>query len=241
MYHSVSDADGPTSIPVHVFSEQIAALAAADYHISTLEEISKWHAGKLELPERTAVITFDDGFLDFRDNAWPILEKHGFSAIVFLPTDHIGGAEKWDGANAPARPLMDWDDVRALAKSGARFGSHTLNHARLPMISPDELDRELRDSKARLSQELGEENRIFAPPYGATSAAVRQKIADYYDIAVGTGFARADRSSDRYDIPRIEMHYFRNAGVWRRYLEGRAEFYFHARRFARSMRNAIGR
>ena len=239
MYHSVSDAGGPTSIPADVFDAQIEALAVCGYHVTDFIDVIDWTTGERDLPDRTAVITFDDGFLDFRDAAWPILEKHGFTATVFLPTDRMGEAEDWEGANDPVRPLMTWDDVRALAGKGARFGSHSLTHANLPTLDDEALDDQLLRSRIRLSEELGEDVISFAPPYGATSEKVRNAIRRHYKIAAGTGFARAKRSSDIFDLPRIEMHYFRNSGLWRRYLEGKGDAYFRLRQAARTLRNSF--
>ncbi len=237
MYHSVSDGPGPTCIPSEVFAAQIASLAEAGYHVADLPDVVAWRRGEMELPAKTAIITFDDGFRDFRDAAWPVLQRYGFSAVVFLPTEHIGRQENWVGANEPPRPLMSWADIRSLARDGASFGSHSMTHAKLPEISEERLQSELSLSKARLEDELGEPVRTVAPPYGATSEVVRVAMAQHYDVAVGTGFDRTDRTSDLFDLPRIEMFYFRNADIWRRYLDGKANVYMAIRRFARNLRS----
>ena len=84
MYHSISDAPGPTSIPPAIFEQQMDELAAAGYHVADLTDLIGWRAGRASLPDKTAIITFDDGFLDFRDAAWPILRARNFPAIVFF-------------------------------------------------------------------------------------------------------------------------------------------------------------
>ena len=239
MYHSVSDAGGPTSIPAPIFEAQIEALASAGYHVADLTDVKHWQEGKKDLPAKTAIITFDDGFKDFETTAWPTLKKHGFPAIVFLPTDRIGADENWAGANDPARPLMDWDTIRALHQDGASFGSHTLTHAELPAIDAKTLEKELIQSRQRLEEELGAPAPTIAPPYGATSEDVRTAIARHYDLAVGTGFDRATEESDLFDLPRIEMFYFQNISIWRRYLEGKAELYLTLRKVARGARRLL--
>ena len=65
MYHSISEAAGPTSIPPAIFEGQMNALAAAGYHVADFADMIAWRAGDHPLPEKTAIITFDDGFYRF--------------------------------------------------------------------------------------------------------------------------------------------------------------------------------
>ena len=76
----------------------------------------------------------------------------------------------------------------------------------------------------------------FAAPYGRTNPAVRAEIRRHYQAAVGTGLARARPTSDLYDLPRIEMWYFRNPGLWRSHLIGGARGYFLLRQVRRRAR-----
>jgi hypothetical protein len=76
----------------------------------------------------------------------------------------------------------------------------------------------------------------FAPPYGKTNPAVRAEVSRHYLAAVGTSMARAQRTSDVYDLPRIEMWYFRSKRRWRAYLEGGAHGYFTLRKALRRVR-----
>ena len=239
MYHSISDAAGPTSIPADLFAAQMQALSETGYHVVDLPDLVRWRRGEQSLPQKTAVITFDDGFKDFEEAAWPILEKHGFPAIVFVPTDLPGGAENWIGANNPSRPLMSWDDIRGLASRGASFGSHTRTHVNLTTLDSDALDEELCRSRQRLEEELGATAPAFAAPYGAVNEVVREKIAQHYEVAVGTGLDRAGSDADFFDLPRLEMHYFRKPDLWRRFLERKADGYFTVRKFARRIRSVL--
>ena len=76
----------------------------------------------------------------------------------------------------------------------------------------------------------------FAPPYGRMSPAVRAEVSRQYLAAVGTVMGRARRTSDIYDLPRIEMWYFRHERRWRAYLEGGARGYFIVRKALRKVR-----
>lgn len=235
-YHSISDAPGPTSISAKTFHAQMDVLADCDYQVISLNDFVDWHAGETELAERCVVITFDDGFADFAEAAAPVLQSRGWTATVFLPSGCLGRNEGWDGADTPPRPLMSWPQVLELAKTGIEFGSHSVSHADLTTLSPKLLQEELQASQEEIADKLGRVPNSFAPPYGRSNAEVRRQVGELYAVSVGTRLQRADRHCDLTDLPRIEMHYFRDLSRWRAHLEGRGEVYFQARRTVRAVR-----
>ena len=237
-YHSISAAPGPTSIPVDTFQMQMSALRDAGYASMTLQDFLDWRSGAAA--ERRVLITFDDAFLDFSKAAHPILRSHGFSAVMFAPTGKLGGAEDWDGADHPARPLMSWDQVAALADDGVEFGAHSVTHADLTAVAPETRRTEIAASAAELARRLGRPTRSFAAPYGRVNAAVLAELRDHYEVAFGTRFDRPRRSDDALDVPRIEMHYFRDPTHWRSFLEG-GQAYFQTRRLLRGVRETASR
>lgn len=240
MYHSIAHGPGPTAIPLPVFAEQMSVLARSGCAIVTLGQVAAWMRGEGSIPERAVAITFDDGFTDFIPAA-RVLQHHGFAATVFLPTGRLGGPEDWSGIGRVPRQLMSWDDVRSLAEDGIEFGGHSVTHPDLTRLDPEELEREVSGSGSDIDARLGRWPTAFAAPYGASNAAVRSAIARCYRLATGTTFARADRRGDPFDIPRIEMYYFRNLDRWRRHLDGRGEPYFRARKLLRGVKRLVGR
>lgn len=241
MYHSISDAGGPTSIAPRVFADQMAAIAEARVPVVTLDDFLAARAGHKILPARSLILTFDDGFADFAETAWPVLDRFGFASIVYLPTDHIGRREAWKGANVPARPLMSWPVIRDLAKSGVGFGSHTVSHPDLSSLPPEAVEAELSVSRRRIEDKLGLAVRHFAPPYGRSSAAVQQAIRSHYATSVGTEFGQAAADSDVLNMPRLEMFYFRDPTAWKRHLAGRGGPYLGLRRALRAVRDLTSR
>lgn len=240
-YHSISEAGGATSIPPTVFAMQMAALADAGYRSQTLEAFIDWHDGQdeEENERRRVLITFDDAFADFAEVAAPILQRHGFSALVFVPTWQLGRPEAWQGANQPPRPLMDWETVRALAEEGIEFGGHSRTHADLTRLDPAECEREIAGCADDLAEQLDRPVDGFAAPYGRVSPAVVAAIGRHYRAAFGTRLALARRGQDRFDVPRIEMHYFRDHRHWAGFLEGRLG-YFRLRQRLRAIRSFAG-
>ncbi len=241
-YHSISDDPGPTSIPAPVFRAQMDALAECGYRVVRLSDVAEWMAGRLELPTRSVAITFDDGFTDFAEEAAPVLAAHAWSATVFLPTGKIGGFADWPGEQTnPPRPLMSWAQVKTLTQQGFEFGGHSVTHPKLPTLGPSDLAREVRESQAEIARRTGVTPTTFAPPYGASNAAVLAEVRQSYALSCGTRLARVTRDDNPHDLPRIEMHYFRDPARWRAHLEQRGELYFLARRALRAVRETAAR
>lgn len=241
MYHSISDRGGATAIQPAVFSEQMRALAESEVPVVTLDDLAAAHDGRGKLPPRSVIITFDDGFRDFIQTAWPVMRGHGFRPMVYLPTAFVGRDEGWHGIAMPPRALMSWAEISLLSREGVDFGSHTVSHPNLDALPEDALIAELDRSKRTIEDRLGKPIRHFAPPYGLAGAAVRARIAQRYRTSVGTVLAQARSSSDLHDLPRVEMFYFRDIGRWRAHLAGRGALYLRQRQAARWVKSRMMR
>ncbi|MEZ5921357.1 MAG: polysaccharide deacetylase family protein [Parvularculaceae bacterium] len=237
-FHSISDADGPTSIPRSVFAMQMREIAETGVEVVALDKVQAFMKGEWSPEKPSLAITFDDAFQDFADNAHSVLGCHAYPSCVFAPTQKLGGAEDWYGSNESARKLMDWNTIEELSRNGVTIGSHSKSHHDLTKLDDDALAEDLAASRKTLEDKLGKSVPFFAPPYGRSDERVRRAIAKQYDLSVGVRLARATRHSPLFDLPRIEMHYFRDARIWRRFLQGRGETYFRARQAARGIRGA---
>ena len=110
--------------------------------------------------------TFDDGYADFATEAWPILKRNGFGAVVFVVTDLVGKTSEWDAHFGAPSALMDWDTIRQLAADGVEFGSHLANHNALTQMEPaSALDSMVRSRRALLDY-TGQTVCPLAPPFG---------------------------------------------------------------------------
>lgn len=238
MYHSISDASGPTSITPDIFAAQMAVLADSGVPVITMDDLAVCHGSARAAPYST-IITFDDGYRDFADTAWPVLKEHGFRPIVYLPSGFIGAEESWRGSHVPPRPIMDWPMIAELAGQGVLFGSHTITHPHLPDLTGAALESELVNSRADIEARLGRCVPHFAPPYGAATPAIRQRIAHHYATSVSTRLATADTNGDLHNLPRLEMFYFTDLNRWRDHLAGQGSAYLARRQLLRGLRRAV--
>lgn len=239
MYHSIGPDRGPTALPEDTFRAQIETLTACGYRSVPCGAIAAWLRGETPAawPEHPVLVTFDDALADFASRAHPVLERSGVGALVFVPTAHVGSLERWHGAHDPPRALLDWPTIRRLAAQGVEFGGHGAHHVDLTTLPAAERRAEIEASATALADALGVRPQAFAAPYGRVDAATRADILRHYEIAFGTRFATARRDSPAGDVPRIEMHYFRDVARWRAFLQGSVT-YFHARRLLRAVRQA---
>jgi peptidoglycan/xylan/chitin deacetylase (PgdA/CDA1 family) len=210
MYHRIAS-DGPSAllrycVTAEAFDEQLSYLEENGYRSATLEEWRRATQGLQPLPRGSVLLTFDDGCVDFLTTAWPLLQRHGFGALVFLPTEAVGGRCDWDGRHGTPAQVLDWPQILQLKKEGVEFGSHTASHPMLTSLPPDEIARELLRSRIELEERLGSSITSIAYPYGETDGAV-QALAGACGYVYGlTCEPRVTERNDRLlALPRLEV------------------------------------
>ena len=155
------------------FIRQMALLARLGYRVLDLDTALDCLAGAQAAPARAVVLTFDDAYENFAQQALPVLQDHGFPAIVYAISGWLGRRAEWFAAE-PDRPipdLMSAQRLREVHAAGITIGSHTASHTRLHRVSRLVLRQELRDSKAALEDILGDEVRHLSYPYNSFDRA----------------------------------------------------------------------
>ncbi len=212
MYHRVAD-DGPDALsPYRVnpetFEYQLAYLQSYGYNSLTIGEYYDcWiKQGLSSIPGKPVVLTFDDAYLDFFQNAWPLLRKYGFKSTVFVPVDFVGGHADWDREYGDPAAIMNWDQIIQLHSRGVTFGSHSCSHSRLSELSDQEVLEDARRARDTLQHKLGVAIIDYCYPYAAANKHTQDLIASagYRSAVGGTGGSPEDRDNPFY-IPRIEI------------------------------------
>lgn len=213
-YHSVDDSGSDISVPEEVFRTHARWLAASPIRVISLTEILRDIEGGEEERDGNAVaVTFDDGFRNFADTAWPILRDHGLPVTLFVVTDRAGGVNEWEpSTRVPRLPLLGWDELARLAEEGVTLGSHTRRHRRLDRVTGERLVDEVHGSAELIEARTGREPAALAYPYGAHDREARRRTAERYPIACTTRHRPLRQGEDPMRVPRLDAYYFRRPG-----------------------------
>jgi peptidoglycan/xylan/chitin deacetylase (PgdA/CDA1 family) len=168
------------------------------FRVSTLGQI----LGEPAPPtESVAAITFDDGFRDNLDVAWPILERHDIRATIFVVSEWCSGPS--GRADTFLRP----DEIGSLARDGMEFGAHTATHPHLDRLPDPEAESEMRRSRDAVETWTGRPCRLFAYPYGDHHSRTVDLALSLFDAAVtvGGGWWRPGTHPPGR-LPRVAIH-----------------------------------
>lgn len=230
MYHQVGDfppmaSHRSTYCHYRRFAAQMAFLHRFGYRVLSLSEALAGLRGERPVPSRSVVLTFDDGYENFYEYAWPVLERYGFTAIVYLISGLVGKPSGWftrDNRDTPM--LMSASRIRQLRSAGIDFGAHSVSHLRLADEPRERMRDEVFRSKVELEDVLGEPVQDFCYPYGSHDMNVVEAVADAgYRSAVTCVRASATSRDDPLTLPRKAISYGDNlAGVvWKLHMKHR--------------------
>lgn len=158
MYHSISQERSKWALPQRKFLEQIRLLASEGWTTLCVRDLVD---GK-PLPERAAVLTFDDGYFDNFKGAFMPLSEMGMKATWFIVSGAVGRGSHWD--TGPAMRMLDKEQLIEMEGAGMEIGSHTRTHPRL--TETGDTKDEIVGSKEDLEDIMGKPVVSFAYPYG---------------------------------------------------------------------------
>jgi len=212
MYHRVAyGVDCPWNVWPNIFEQQIR-IAAEHFEVLTVSEgLARLLAGK-DAGEKSLVLTFDDGYEDFFHYAFPILQKHGIYATVFLPTSYIGKTNIWNPKANYICNHLTWRQIQKMAEWGIEFGAHSCKHHSLIKYEPSKVIDEIIEPINILEQVLGVRPISFSYPYGVYNNMVQKIVKAHYDVAFSVTDGTFDWRTDRYAINRV---YVSNRFQWR--------------------------
>lgn len=205
MYHRVDDltereARSPLMRDLTVspanFEEQVAFLAREGYSFLTVSEVTEAVRKSGELPEKAVCLTFDDGYRDNFEKAFPIMRKYGARGTVFMVTDNIDRTAR-----------LTAGQMRAMDGGGVSMESHTVSHPDLVVLGDERLRFELLESRRRIEEVVGSAVTNIAYPAGRFD----DRVVAFTDSAgyVGgwnKGGGPVQPGHDPLRLPRIRVH-----------------------------------
>jgi peptidoglycan/xylan/chitin deacetylase (PgdA/CDA1 family) len=172
-------------------------LATHGYHTITLEELALHLLEGRPLPPKPIVLTFDDGYMDNYQNAFPVLKKYGFKGVFFVITDFV--TNRYKG-------YMTWKELKEMADAGMAIESHSRNHADLRHRSYDYLVWQALGSKEAIENHLGITPRFICWPsgkYDSFSAKVFESAGFWGGTTEIQGITQD--SAHMFELQRIRM------------------------------------
>lgn len=209
MYHSVSDHADPRyarwCVTPRMFENHIAALGDAGYRAVTVSELVERMCKGDGAPDNCVALTFDDGLLDFRTDAAPILARFGCPATLYVVAGLLGKTSDWLAPlGEGARPMLTQDDLRRLVDQGIEIGGHSMSHPELDILPPDKARFEIEGSRRELERVIGRPVRSFAYPHGYASATTRRLTKEAgYTSAVRVRHALSSRDETPFGLSRL--------------------------------------
>ncbi len=205
LYHSISDRTVPGFqrwvVQPERFAEQMRYLADGGYRAITVSEYARHMLDGSEPAGNPVVITFDDGFADFRTTALPILREFALRSTLYLTTSYLDGANPGPEAS---RPMMGWSDATFCIGEDVEVGAHGHTHRQLDTLSLDAAVEDVACSRDLLERRLGAAVATLAYPHGYSSKALRCEVAAMGFIAAcGVKHAVSSLQDDRFSLARI--------------------------------------
>lgn len=180
------------SVPPGDLGLQLDAFKHRGYEPITLKDFA---AGKVN--ERSIILTFDDGYRDFYENAFPLLKARGVTAVAFVTTGFLN-----DKDNNYLTDAM----VKEIHANGIEIGAHTITHPNLANSSPAKIRTELLESRFKLEELINDRVTSVSYPSGKYSDDVLRLSAFVgYTEGVTTDFGAATLANDQLTLPRIEV------------------------------------
>ena len=196
MYHHVRNYDEPRdpintnlSVPTERFREQMAALKNAGYQTITLKNLFN-----KEIPDKPVIVTFDDGYWDVYDFAYPTMKENNQTGTIFVISGAIG-----------AQGYMNKKEIQTMLDYGFELGSHTVNHPNLDKTIKSGIEYQIKSSKEMLEKEFNRPVRYLCYPSGKYNQKVEEIVqTSGYKAAVTVNFKAT--SNDLYAMPRVRVN-----------------------------------
>tara|TARA_B100000035_G_scaffold208366_1_gene178192 strand:+ start:2530 stop:3453 length:924 start_codon:yes stop_codon:yes gene_type:complete len=195
MYHRFNESKYPsTNIQIDVFKEHLKIINDSKF--------SFYHPKKFEnefnLPkkQKKILLTIDDGFQSFYDQAWPILKKNKIPFILFVSTEPVG-----------RKGYMSWEQIKEIENSDfAMIGHHSHTHEYLIDVSNEEFVSDIEKANDLFIKNLGYIPGLFSYPFGEYSKFMKDYISKNFSLSFGQHSGVIDINKEKFELPRFPIN-----------------------------------
>ena len=239
-FHALDEGTSAISFSPRVFRRGMARLHENGYQtLSLLAAVDHLRRG-VPFTARSFAITFDDGYRTVYEEAFPVLQRYGMSATVFLTVGEHKAVKPDDRLpSLEGCAMLAWKEIREMQRSRIDFGAHTRTHPDLTRLPPDQVEAEICDSKAMIEDALDAEVTCFAYPYGRYDRRSREIARQHFACACSDKLGLLTAHSDLYTLERVDAHYMRTDRSFDRMLTRFFPLYIKTRSIPRRVRRAV--
>ncbi len=195
MYHRFNESKYPsTNIQMDIFKQQIEIIEDSNYKFNNPGEFEKmFSTPKIK---KEILITIDDAFLSFYQEAWPFLKQNKIPFILFVSTEPVG-----------KRGYMTWSQIREVESEDFAFiGHHSHTHDYLINETNDQFISDIEKANKIFLKELGYIPNLFSYPFGEYSKFMRNYISKNFKFAFGQHSGVIDLNKDKFELPRFPIN-----------------------------------
>lgn len=218
MYHRIiketaGKKDNKYDVSEKDFRRHLSILDLLNFTPITFHDYNLYLKDELTLPKNPVILTFDDGYTDIFEIAYPILKEYNMRAVIFVLGDRNLRHAVWDHKNGDkGSPLMTDEQIFELSSEGYEIGVHTMTHPILPKLNLDRIREEIVTSKEVIETLLGKEALTFSYPYGLQDQKVQSIVSQAgFKFACGVFTGPPVFGANTLDIRRLEIN--RNTNV----------------------------
>ena len=196
MYHRFEENKYPsTNIRINNFKEHVNLIKSKNFYFVNANKFE--NDLKLNKEKKKVLLTIDDAFLSFYQNAWPFLKQEKIPFILFVSTREVG---KFN--------YMTWDQIREIAKEEfVHIGNHSHSHEYLADMPLNVITEDISKSIAILKKEIGKKSDFFSYPFGEYNLDFKKIIIDKgFKYAFGQHSGVSDETKDFFELPRFPIN-----------------------------------
>ena len=195
MYHRFNEFKYPsTNISMDIFKKHIKLILESNYSFYHPKNFE--NEFNLSKKEKKILLTVDDGFLSFYENAWPLLKKNKIPFVLFISTKPVGN-----------KGYMTWEQIKEIGKSEfAVIGHHSHSHDYLIDKTENEFLDDMETSNLIFKKKLGYVPTLFSYPFGEYSKFMKDYVSQNFKIAFGQHSGIIDINKDKFELPRFPIN-----------------------------------